>query len=100
MCCFLSIDAEIVRMETVTLIFDKGAFDANQLSLRQSCDAPALLGVSSHRMKSYAPVSVFQLFIEVLNDTDITVTNENVSYWSRLCSEFGFWVLSARISDF
>jgi archaellum component FlaC len=87
-------------METVTLVFDERTFEVNQLSLRQNCDAPALMGVSSYRVKSSAPASIFQLFIAALNGTDIKITNENVLYLSQLSCEFGFSALSARISDF
>jgi outer membrane murein-binding lipoprotein Lpp len=84
----------------VTLIFDEGIFKVSELSLRQSCDAPALLGVSSYRVRSPAPASIVHSFIEALNGTNIKITNENVLHFSQLSSEFGFWVLSAKISDF
>jgi hypothetical protein len=77
-------------MEKVTPIFDEGTFKVNLLSLRQSCDAPALLGASSYHVKSSVPASILELFIEALNGTDIKITNEIVLYFSQLCSEFGF----------
>jgi hypothetical protein len=84
----------------VTLIFDEEAFQVSLLSLRQSCDAPGLFSVASYRVRSSAPAPIIRLFLEALNGIDIKFMNENVLYFSQLCSEFGFWVLSAKLSDF
>jgi hypothetical protein len=87
-------------MEKVTLIFDDETFQVSLLTLRQNCDAPALFGVASYHVSSSAPAPIVRSFVEALNGTDIKITNKNGVYFSSLCSEFGFWVLPAKISDF
>jgi hypothetical protein len=90
MCCLVETEQRIARMSTVTLIFGEERFEVSLLSLCQSCDAPALIGVSSYRVKSSVPASIFQLFIEALNGTNIKITNEHVLSLSQLCYGFGF----------
>lgn len=79
-----------VAMETLILIFLEETFYVSLLSLQESCDAPGLFVVTSSRVRSSAPAPIVRSFVEALNGTDIKITNENVLYLSRLCSEFGF----------
>jgi hypothetical protein len=51
-------------------------------------------------VRSSAPASIVQSFIEASNGTDIKVTTENVLHFLQLSSGFGFSALSAKISDF
>jgi hypothetical protein len=86
-------------MEKPTLIFDDVPFPVNFLTVRQSWlkfDAPALFGVPSYHVRSSAPAAIIRAFGETFGDTLIKITNENVLYFSRHCSQFRFSVLSAR----
>jgi hypothetical protein len=65
-------------MVKVTLIFGEQPFEISQLSLRRSCDRPALFGVSLYRVMSSVPASVFQSFIEALNGADIKITSDHL----------------------
>jgi hypothetical protein len=66
-------------MEKVILIFQNGTFEVNLLSLRQSCDASGLFGVTSYSARLSASASIIQLFVETLNGADIKITNESVA---------------------
>jgi hypothetical protein len=79
-------------MGKVTVTFDKEVWQVSLLSLRQSCDASGLFGVTSSHMRSSAPALIIWLLLEALNAIDIKITNENILCFSQLCSEIGFWV--------
>jgi hypothetical protein len=46
------------------------------------------------------PLNVLQLFLDSLKGISVTITNENVSYLSELCSEFSFNRLKDEITRF
>jgi hypothetical protein len=58
------------------------------------------LSVSPHRVQSSVSLSIFREFISALEGHAINITNTNYTELHRLCAEFGFAELSAKLSEF
>jgi uncharacterized coiled-coil protein SlyX len=86
-----------------TLILDGEAFSLPNSIITKNCKLfttdPTLLD-SPYHVKSRVRLDVFRLFLEAVKGTSVTITNQNVSELSQLCSEFGFSALANEISTF
>jgi hypothetical protein len=88
-------------MAFVELILDGESYKAHALSLRQSCDlfSDAKAG-APYQVASSVPGSIFQVFLDALDGKEVEVTAANVGGLAQLSREFGFWRLSAKVSDY
>jgi hypothetical protein len=93
----------IDRLFMMTLIFDREAFQLPVWLLMQQCElfaaTPTLLD-SIYHVKSQVHLDVFRFFLGAVNGISITITSQNLSDLSQLCSEFGFNCLANQLSAF
>jgi hypothetical protein len=69
----------------------------NKCSLFQQ--NPTLL-VSPYGVQSSVSLSIFREFISALEGNAINITNTNFTELDRLCKEFGFSEIAAKLSEF
>jgi hypothetical protein len=90
-------------MASVTLLHPKETFTIPTLQAMTKCSLfqnnPTLL-VSPYRILSPVSLSIFREFISALKGNAIKITNTNFTELHRLCDEFGFSELAAKLSEF
>jgi uncharacterized coiled-coil protein SlyX len=69
----------------------------NKFSLFQK--NPTIL-ISSYRVQSSVSLSIFREFLSAFEGNAINLTSTNFTELDRLCNEFGFSELSAKLSEF
>jgi hypothetical protein len=91
------------EMAKVTLIHLQQCVEVSGRTLVQKSDlfANDLTLVSSpYALKSQVSLAHFREFMEALEGTEVTITNENFGGLSQLCQEFGFQAFVTRLSQF
>jgi hypothetical protein len=85
------------------LILDGEVFSLPNWHLTKGCSLlaadPTLLA-SPYHVKSRVRLEVFRLFPEAVKGASVTITNQNFSELSQLCTEFAFKGLAAELSTF
>jgi hypothetical protein len=90
-------------MAVVSLTHAGQVFNIPIRGLINRCDlftSDLSLLTKPYAVRSSVPLAVFRDFIGALQDRPVTITNENFTCLSLLCSEFGFQALSAKLSEF
>jgi hypothetical protein len=80
---------ETFTIPVLPAIYKSGLFQKN----------PALL-VSPYRIQSSVSLSIFREFLSALEGNAINITDTNFRELDRLCEEFGFSELTAKLSEF
>jgi hypothetical protein len=90
-------------MDSVTLLHPKETFTIPALQVMTKCSLfqnnPTLL-VSPYRVQSSVSLSIFREFLSALEGNAINITDNNYTELDRLCDEFGFSDLAAKLSEF
>jgi hypothetical protein len=90
-------------MASVTLLHPEETFTISALQAMTKCSLfqnnPALL-VSPYRVQSSVSLSIFREFFSALEGNAINITDTNFRELLRLCDEFGFSELAAKLSEF
>jgi uncharacterized coiled-coil protein SlyX len=85
------------------LVLKGETFSLQSWLLKQQCELfatdPTLLD-SPYHVKSEVRPEIFRLFLEAIQGTSATITNQNFSELSQLCSEFVFTGLANELSAF
>jgi hypothetical protein len=88
-------------MALVELSLGDKSFSVYGQSLRHACDKfTNSLPTCAYVVQSAVGADLFSSFIDAVNGKDIEVTKDNVTSLGELSREFGFWRLSAKLSDF
>jgi hypothetical protein len=88
-------------MAVVELALGDETLSVLGLTLRYSCDKFAdSVTTSRYEVTSPVSVDVFRIFVDAIVGKDVEITTDNVSGLGQLAREFGFWRLTARLSDF
>jgi hypothetical protein len=90
-------------MASVTLLHPEETFIIPALQSMNKCslfqNRPILLA-SPYRIESSVSLSTFREFLSALEGNAINITDTNVTELHRLCNEFGFTELAAKLSEF
>jgi hypothetical protein len=90
-------------MSSVTLLHPEETFQIPTLQVINKChlfqNNPTLL-VSPYRVQSLVSLSIFREFLSALEGNAINITDTNFPELQRLCDEFGFSELAAKLSEF
>jgi uncharacterized coiled-coil protein SlyX len=90
-------------MSSVSLLHPEETFTIPALQAMNKCSLfqnnPTLLS-SPYRIQSSVSLSIFREFLSALEGNAINITNTNLTEFDRLCKEFGFSELSAKLSEF
>jgi uncharacterized coiled-coil protein SlyX len=90
-------------MDSVTLLHPEETFTIPALQAKTKCSLfqqnPTLL-VSPSRLQSSVSLSIFREFLSELAGNAINITDTNFTELQRLCEEFGFTELVAKLSEF
>jgi hypothetical protein len=93
----------LTTMALVTLLHPEKMFTIPILQAINKCslfqNTPTLL-VSPYRIQSSVSLSIFQEFLSALEGNPINITDTNFTELDRLCKEFGFSELAAKLSEF
>jgi hypothetical protein len=90
-------------MASVTLLHPEETFKITIVQAVNKCslfqDRPILLA-SPYRIESSVSLSTFREFLSALEGNTINITDTNFRELHRLCNEFGFSELAAKLSEF
>jgi hypothetical protein len=90
-------------MSSLTLLHPEETFKIPTLQAMTKCslfqDNPTLTAVP-YRVQSSVSLSIFREFISALEGNAINITDTNFTELHRLCLEFGFSELAAKLSEF
>jgi FtsZ-binding cell division protein ZapB len=90
-------------MSSVTLLHPEETFKIPALRAITKCSLfqnnPSLL-VSPYQVQSSVSLSIFREFLSALDGNAIKITDTNLTELHRLCREFGFTEIAAKLSEF
>jgi hypothetical protein len=90
-------------MASVTLLHPEETFTIPALQAMMKCslfqNRPILLA-SPYRIQSSVSLSTFREFLSALKGNAINITDTNYTELDRLCNEFGFTEVAAKLSEF
>jgi hypothetical protein len=90
-------------MASVTLLHLEEKFTIPTLQAMTKCclfqNNPTFTG-SLYRIQSSVSLSIFREFLSALEGNAINITDTNFTELHRLCEEFGFSELAAKLSEF
>jgi hypothetical protein len=90
-------------MSSVTLLHPEETFKIPALQAMNKCglfqNNPTLL-ISPYRLQSLVSLSIFRGFLSAIEGNAIKITDTNFTGLHRLCEEFGFSELAAKLSKF
>jgi hypothetical protein len=94
---------QFTTMDSVTLVHTEEKFTIPVLQAMTKChlfqNNPTLL-VSPYRVQSPVSLSIFREFLSALEGNAINITDTNFTEFHRLCKEFDFSELAAKLSEF
>jgi hypothetical protein len=90
-------------MASLTLLHSEEMFTLPALQAMTKCSLfqnnPTLLG-SPYRVQSSVSLSIFREFLSALEGNPINITDTNYTELERLCDEFGFSEIAAKLLEF
>jgi hypothetical protein len=90
-------------MASLTLVHPEETFTIPALQAMNKCSLfqnNPTLRISPYRVQSPVSLSIFREFISALEANAINITDTNFTELNRLCGEFGFTELAAKLSEF
>jgi hypothetical protein len=90
-------------MALVTLVHPEETFTIPALQAMTKCNIfqnNTTLLISPYRVKSSVSLSIFREFLSAFDGNSINITSTNFTELQRLCNEFGFTEIAAKLSEF